>query len=300
MDKIIFLLLLLFPTLSFGQNYTGNYRAIFFNLFSEPKTIIAEFEVKSDNAIIGKVKVGDEIKVFNGTVDKKGKFEAVSQIEGNTVYKLKGKFDKDNKVSFIQRVQVGSGMNKSVSENGFEGTFAKVATPVAETPQTVANKNFPVIDNGKNQLNIQHSTLAFGNLWTDFTAKITFGSSEKNTIGTTDKPDYFNLLIESKIEGQQKINLNTMIYLPRQKVWESKNIRTITYREIDKEKSIRNSFISASDYYIGNPQHAGGTLEIVKETDTQIVFKIANLKIKRVAKDDFVELNGFIYADKTK
>jgi hypothetical protein len=300
MIKIIFLIILLCPTLTFGQNYTGNYRAIFFNLFSEPKTIIAEFEVKSDNALNGKIKIDSAVKDFAGTVDKKGKFEAVIEQIGNFTYKLKGKFDKDNKISLVQRNQVGSGLNKSVSENSLEGTFSKVATPVAENPQSIANKDFPVIDNGKNQINIQHSNPAFGNLWTDFTAKITFGNSEKNTIGTTDKPDYFNLLIDSKIEGQQKLSLTTMIYLPKQKVWESKNIRSISYREIDKEKSIRNSFISASDYYIGNPQHAGGTLEIVKETETQIVFKIANLKIKRVAKDDFVALNGFVYADKVR
>jgi hypothetical protein len=300
MKKIIFLIILLFPTLTFGQNYTGNYRAIFFNLFSEPKTIIAEFEVKSDNALNGKIKIDSAVKDFAGTVDKKGKFEAVIEQIGNFTYKLKGKFDKDNKISLVQRNQVGSGLNKSVSENSLEGTFSKVATPVVENTQSIENKYFPVIDNGKNQINIQHSNPAFRNLWTDFTAKITFGSSEKNTIGTTDKPDYFNLLIDSKLEGQQKINLNTMIYLPTQKVWESKNIRTISYREIDKEKSIRNSFISASDYYIGNPQHAGGTLEIVKETETQMIFKITNLKIKRVAKDDFVVLNGFVYADKVR
>jgi hypothetical protein len=298
MRKFILFLILLLPTFVFGQSYTGNYRAIFLTISTDTTAIIAEFEVKSDKSFIGTVKVGDEIKTFSGSVDKKGKFEAASQAEGNTVYKLKGKFDKENKISFVRRVQVGSGMNKSVSENGLEGTFSKVAMPAVDNPQPIGNTTFPVIDNGKNQLNIQHANLAFGNLWTDFTAKITFGSNEKNTIGTSDPPDYFNLSIDSKIEGQQKINVSTMIYLPRQKVWESKNIRTISYREVDKEKSIRNSFISASDYYIGNPQHAGGTLEIVKETETQIVFKVSNLKIKRVAKQDFVELNGFIYADK--
>jgi hypothetical protein len=136
MKKIIFLLVLFFPTFAFGQSYTGNYRAIFLTISTNTTAIIAEFEVKSDNSIIGKIKVGDEIKLFNGTVDKKGKFEAVSQIEGNTVYKLKGRFDKDNKISFVRRVQIDSGLNKSVSENGFDGTFSNVEkTPERNRPK---------------------------------------------------------------------------------------------------------------------------------------------------------------------
>lgn len=298
MQKYLLLLLLLFPTISFGQDYTGTYRAIFFNLFSEPRTIIAEFEIKPDKSISAKVKVGDEIKIFNGEIDKKGKFEAFSQKEGNTVYKLIGKFDKDNKISFIQRIEERSSGNKNVSEKGLEGTFAKIPKTENTVETTSISSSVELIDNGKSWLQINHSNVAFGDLWTDFTAKVTFGNSLTNTIGTDQKPDYFSLFIDSKIVGQQRINLNTMTYFPFQKVWESKHIRTISYREIDNEKSIRNSFITSSDYYLNNPQYANGKLEIVKETETLIVFKITNLKIKRIAKTDFVEINGFIYAVK--
>jgi hypothetical protein len=59
-----------------------------------------------------------------------------------------------------------------------------------------------------------------------------------------------------------------------------------------------NSFVSYADICKQNPQLAGGTIELVKETETQMIFKVSNLKIKRVGKDDFVDLNGFIYAKK--
>lgn len=297
MNKIIFLLLLLFPTLTFGQNYTGNYRAVFFNLFSDPKTIVAEFEVKSDNSINGKVKVGDEIKLFNGSVDKKGKFEAVSQPEGNTVYKLKGKFDKDNKVSFIQRVQVGSGMNKSVSENGFEGTFSKVTAvekPV-DSPKLPPMPQVEVVDNGKSLVKIQHSNPLFGNEWSDLMATITFSSSIQRTMVKQDSADYFDLVLKSKTEGQQRLSIASRNYSLTQKLWKANELRYISYRE--ELGTNRNSF-SAGATMETDPFYADGKLEIVKETDTQIVFKLSNFKIKRFAKQDFVVLNGFIYADK--
>ena len=71
MRKSIFLLVLIFPNLTFGQSFEGNYRAIFFNFFSEPGTIIAEFQVRTDNSLNGKIKIDSLVKDFSGTVDKK-------------------------------------------------------------------------------------------------------------------------------------------------------------------------------------------------------------------------------------
>lgn len=293
MQKFILSLFLLFPTFAFGQSNTGNYRAVFFNLFSEPRTIVAEFEVKSDNSIIGKVKVGDEVKIFNGLVDKKGKFEAVSQTEGNTVYKLKGKFDKDNKISFIQRVQVGSGLNKSVSENGFEGTFAKVATPPVENTQPVVNSEFTMVDNGKSQLNIQHSKLLFGNQWTDFVGSLVYkGSADEKRL---------ELRVDVTVDQQKRsIRIYTKPLLPNQKVWKTTHLQTASYREEKLNTDERNSFLTGDLIYQENSALQTGTLEIVKETETQIVFKLANFRIKRLVGQDFVELNGFIYTEKVK
>ncbi len=291
MRKIIFLLILLFPTFAFGQNYTGNYRAVFFNLFSEPKTIIAEFEVKLDNSIIAKVKVGDEVKPLNGKVDKKGKFEAVSQKEGNTTYKLKGKFDKNNKISFIQRVQVGSGLNKSVSESGFEGTFSKVEKPVEQVEPLKTNPPVELVDNGKSWLKIQPANPMFGNEWKDFSAKII-------AMNNGNAPSYKIQINSDSVAGQQTLTLLFPTF-GNNKVWKAEHFDMLTYLEKDKKTFARNSFLLTADIYKENPAEFLNTrIEIVKETETQIVFKLANFKIKRVAKDDFVELNGFIYADK--
>lgn len=304
MRKLIFLLILNFPILAFGQNYEGNYRAIFFNLFSEPKTIIAEFEVKSDNSLSGKIKVDSIIKDFTGTVDKKGKFEAVIEQVGNFTYKLKGKFDKDNKISLVQRSQVGSGLNKSVSENSLEGNFANVV--VTETKsQTVSNlqpqPKVELIDNGKSWLKIQHTNPFFGSEWIDFKAFVGFGISTKTPLGTeaqkTAESDYFIISVKSQIEGQQELRINLQNYKSEQKNWKQNEIQVTSYREVNGEN--RNSFLAGATLKTDS-RYAEGTLEMVKETDTQIVFKLANFKIKRLIKDDFVTLNGFIYADKFK
>jgi hypothetical protein len=272
--------------MTFGQSYAGNYRAIFFNIFSEPKTVIAEFEVKSDNSIAALVKFG-ELKNLKGKVDKKGKFEAVSVAEGNTVYKLKGKFDKNNKISFIQRIENRSSGNKSVSENALEGTFSKVVKPaqIVEPPISA-----DLVDNGKSWLKIQHSSLFFGNEWTTFKARI-IGKMNGNT-------DSWEIqVLSTYTDGEQKVTILFPKFSGNTKVWKSDYFDLINY--VERKTNVgRNSFVAYPDIYKQNPQLAGGTLELVKETETQMIFKVSKLKIKRVIKPDFVELNGFIYADK--
>lgn len=293
MRKIIFLIILLFPTLTFGQSFEGNYRAIFFNLFSEPKTIIAEFEVKSDSSITGKVKIGEEVKIFTGTVEKNGKFEAISQSEGNAVYKLKGKFDKNNKISFIRRIEERSPGNKSVSENGLEGTFAKVEnveTKVEKT-KTLPDTEFKVSDNGKSQLIVQHSNPLFGDQWNDFVGNVVFKGSE------TEKR--MELTANVTIEQQMRsIRIFTKPMQPNQKFWKTTNIQTASYREEKPNTNEKNTFLAGSIAFQLTPALQNGTIEIVSESDTQLVFKFANFKIKRLEGEEFVEINGFIYANK--
>ena len=295
MRTIIFLLILLFPALTFGQSFTGNYRALFFNLFSEPKTILAEFEVKTDNTISAQVKIGDEVKLFTGSVDRKGKFEALSQAAGNTIYKLKGKFDKDNKISFIQRIEDRSGGNKKVSENGLEGTFAKVGQVESkpENGNPVPETEFTVVDNGRSQLFFQHSNQLFGNQWTDFTGQVLFKESadEKRLELTA------NFTLDQQ---KRSIRIYTKPIGPEQKAWKTTQLQTAAYREETGKPDERNSFLTAEHIYAGNKALQNGRLEIVKETETQIVFKLVNFRIKRLAKEDFVEINGFIYAGKVK
>lgn len=297
LSVLIAIIILLIPTLTFGQSFAGNYRAVFFNLVSEPKTIIVEFEVKQDNSLNGKIKLGDEVKEFTGTVDNKGKFEAIIEQSGNFTYKLKGKIDKNKKISLVQRNQIGSGLNKSVSENSLEGTFAKVAKPIEKVEVTTPQTKVELIDTGKSWLKIEHSNPFFGNDWTDFIAQINFGSNVKNTINTDDPPDFFNVAVKSQVFEQQTFRFAVKQYAPDKNLWKANELNIASYREVKGET--RNSFMAGATLQ-SDPIYADGTIEIVKETDSQVVLKISNLKIKAFAKDGFVTLNGFIYADRFK
>jgi hypothetical protein len=302
MRKFIIFLILIFPTITFGQNYSGNYRALFFNLFSEPKTIIVEFEVKADNSLNGKIKLDATVKDFSGMIDKKGKFEAVIEQTGNFTYKLKGKFDKQNKISLVQRNQIGGGLNKSVSESAIEGTFAKFVKSVENVAVTNPPSKVEWIDNGKSWLKIEHSNPFFGTEWTDFTASVGFGISTKTPVGSesvkTNESDYFILGFKSKIEGQQSLRINVRNYKSTNSFWKQNDLQTVSYREVNGEE--RNSFLAGATLQTDS-NYADGKIEIIKETDTQITFKIVNFKIIRIGGGtEFVVLNGFIYADKAK
>lgn len=305
MRIFIFLILLIFPSLAFAQSYEGSYRAVFYNLFSEPKMIVAEFEVKADDSLTGKIKIDDATRTFSGSVDKSGRFEAVIEQTEDFTNKLKGKFDKNNKISLVQRNQTGSGLNKSVTENTLEGKFSRIA--VAETNS--ANQTAPkieLIDTGKSWLKVEQSSPLFGSDWTDFTATIGYGNKNKTSVGgeskrvtgTGDASDYFVLLVNSKIEKQQNLRINAPIYTDDKKIWRQNELRVVSYRESSGEQ--KNSFLSGGANLQSEPRFAEGKLEIVRETDTRIVFKLTNFKIKRLTKEDFVTLNGFIYVDKYK
>lgn len=304
MRIFILLAILLLPSPAFGQSFEGSYRAVFFNLFSGQKMIVAEFAVKTDNSLSGKIKIDDSVKTFSGAVDKKGKFEAIIEQSGNYTYKLKGKFDKDNKISLVQRNQIGSGLNKSVSESAIEGSFSKVkvalAEPIAATP---TEPKAELIDNGKNWLKIAHSEPMFGTHWTGFIAAVSFGNSKITPVGseskkiteTSEASDYFVVQVKSKIEGQQTLRINVPLYAPGKKIWRQNELRTASYREVRGEQ--RNSFL-AGGTFLTDLRYTDGKLEIVSETDTQIVFKLTDFKIKKLIKEEFVTLDGFIYADK--
>lgn len=305
MRIFILLAILLLPSPAFGQSFEGSYRAVFFNLFSGQKMIVAEFAVKTDNSLSGKIKIDDSVKTFSGAVDKKGKFEAIIEQSGNYTYKLKGKFDKDNKISLVQRNQIGSGLNKSVSESAIEGSFSKVkvalAEPIAATP---TEPKAELIDNGKNWLKIAHSEPMFGTHWTGFIAAVSFGNSTKTPAGSESEKingnggeasDYFVVEVKSETDGQQALRIIVPHYAPGKKVWLQKELRTASYREVRGEQ--RNSFLAGATFQTDS-RYAGGKFEIVSETETQIIFKLTNLKIKKLGKEDFVTLDGFIYADK--
>lgn len=297
MRSFLILLVLFLPVAVPGQTFSGNYRAVFFNAFSSPNVIVAEFEVKPDNSLAGQMKIGDELKNFSGSVDKKGKFEAViEQTDGETI-KLRGKFDKENKISLVRRSQSGGGLKKSVSESSLEGTFSRFEKPRENVESTRTVPRPEIVDTGTNWLRIEHSNPLFGAEWKDFTAQISFGNAAKNTFNTSDPPDYFVLSVRSKTDGQQALRLNVLSYAPDKKSWKVEEFRTASYREARGEERI--SFLTGGTPST-DPVYRQGSLEIVKETETQIVFRLTGFRIKQFMKDGFVEISGYVYADKYK
>lgn len=295
--SFLFLIALVFPITVTAQTFVGNYRAVIFNPFSSPSMIVAEFEVKPDNSLAGRLKFGEEIRDFAGAVDKKGRFEAIIEQNGGETFKIKGKFDKQNKISFVQRSQSGSGLNKSVSENAIEGTFSRFEKPRPEIAPTVTNSPpVELVDTGKSWLKVRHASPLFNEDWTEFAAVLSFGSNAKMTMNMGDPPDYFNLAVKSGPDNERALRLNVLLYTSEKKIWKMTELRTAAYQEIQGNE--RRSYIAGSGLQT-DPLYADGSLEIVRETETQIVFRFEKFKIKQFAKNGFVEINGFVYVDKT-
>jgi len=176
------------------------------------------------------------------------------------------------------------------------GTFAKVEKTVEDEidNETPADEtDFDVIDNGKSQLFFQHSNPLFGNLWTDFTGQVRFSVSE----GEKRMELKANFTDDQQ---QRSIRIYTKPMLPDQKIWKTTQLQTASYREESGNPDQRNTFLTADHIYAENKSLQNGRLKIVKETETQIVFKLVRFKIKRLTKEDLVEINGFIYAEKNK
>ncbi|HQU91514.1 MAG TPA: hypothetical protein PLK77_04415 [Pyrinomonadaceae bacterium] len=304
MAKLIFILAILLPSATFGQVFDGSYRAIFVDLLSERKMIVAEFSVSAEGTLGGILRINDSEKAFNGTVEKTGKFEAVIEQGGNFTFKLKGKFDRDNKISLVQMEQTGSGLNRRVSEKAVEGKFFKVESTLPETGPSIATGTDAELSNtGKSLLKLAHSEALFGTTWADFIAVIRFERSNRprpdsgsiQDTGTNEPRDILVVNVRSKIDGQQTLMFNIAAYAPGKKSWRQNELRAATYREVKGEQ--RNSFLTGATFQT-DPRYANGRVEIVEENESQIVLKLTNFKIKRLNKEEFVTLDGFIYADR--
>lgn len=274
----------------------GSYRAVFFDLYSEKKTIVAEFSVTSEMSLSGTLRIDGSEKSFNGAVEKNGKFEAVIEQFGNYTYKLKGKFDRDNKISLVQSEQTGSGLNKSVSERAVEGQFAKVKNHLPQTDLDAV-----VSDTGKSLLKVAHSQTLFGTTWTDLIAVARSDSSKKPSLGGDPmkdpaagrSPDNLVVNVRTTVEGQQALMINIPISPQGKKAWRQNELLAASYREVKGEQ--RHSFLAGATFQT-DPRYADGNIEIIRESESQIVFKLTNFKIKKFNKEEFVTLDGFIYA----
>ncbi|MDM7922394.1 MAG: hypothetical protein QUS14_08840 [Pyrinomonadaceae bacterium] len=298
------LLAILLPATAFGQSFVGSYRAVFVDLFSGNKIIVAEWEVSADRSLIGTLKVDGSEKSFSSKVEENGKFEAVIEQSADYIYKLKGKFDGEKKISLVHREQAGSESNKSVSERAIEGTISKVKTGPREFRSSGAGgADAGVTDIGKSRIEVRSSQPIFGAIWSDFAASVSFNKPKRMPIGDDHKEATETgeslvdaaINVSSKGEGQQTLMINIPNYSPGKKIWRQSELGAASYREVKGEQ--RNSFITGATFQT-DPRYADGEIEVVRENESLIVFKLTNFKIKKFNKEDFVTLDGFIYADK--
>lgn len=300
MRKLVFVLLLLLPSSAFGQSFEGSYRAIFIDLTSGRKTIVAEFLVSAERSLSGFIRIDGSEKPFNGAIGTNGKFEALIERRGNFTYSIKGRLDQDNKISLIQRDRNGSGMNKKVSETAVEGTFSKVRAEILQSRSTTA-ADADVADTGNSLLRISHPEVMFGANWGEFAATVSFGRSNSKSLGadskgssaTIESLDHFVVNVTSKPEGQQALMITVPIGAEKKTVWGQNELRSASYREVKGAQ--RHTFLTGATFQT-SPTFADGKIEIVRQSESQIVFKLTNFKIKKLNKEEFVTLDGFIYA----
>lgn len=283
---ILFLIMFCSPIFLFGQNsqYKGFYQARFFNLFSEPKVIEVNFEVSDDNLLNGKIKYGNVQKIIVGKVEKNGKFEARTEIKNGVVTIFKGEFPvtkNEGKVSLVERSEQKEKGSKSVSESGING-FMKVVSPPVEL------KDVGIIDNGKTQLWFQHSNPIFAKEWQDISASAKIINTDGQNL---------EVLINSKtVDSDREFSIKLPYEKEGQKLRNATELKRAVYRErkyTDGKVSQLNSFMLMNG-------KTSGQIEIIRETETDIALKITNLTIKKLGSDEFVQIDGYIYAQKSK
>lgn len=288
MKIVILLLTVLFPAIVHGQEFAGIYQARFLDIYSNTRMITARFEVKTDDKVAAIVRIDDEVVILlNGSIDKKGRFEATAESDGSLSYQLKGRFDK-KEVSFVQRTEEKTRSSKSVSENVLKGTFIRIGDSESQAPGS--NDADELKDNGSSWLDVAHGNPLFGPEWRSLSARVV-----SKLDGNVQSFEIEAFTVNET--GEQRLTILFPKYLATKKTWTEKELTMVTYREKSKDGR-RNSFVSFAELYSRYPELSGGKVELVKETETQMIFRISKLKIKRVNGPDHVELNGFAYAEK--
>lgn len=289
MKKFISILFLFcIPIFAFGQNksFKGFYQTKFFNFLGDVKVIEGEFEVKENNAIAGTVKLGNDSKILQGTVDSKGKFEARTQPENGATTIVKGELPvngKEGKVSFIQRVEQKGNGGKSVSESGINGFIKSISPPVEL-------KDVGIVDNGKTLLWFQHSNPLFGKEWADSPASVEI----KNTADQTAIEVTMKLKTDSM---ERRFRFRMLRRQPEQKIWKWEDLSISSYAESRKTADGKEDL----NFFMGSQGNVtGGQIEIAGENENEIIFKITNLRIKKLSQEDSVQIDGFIHAAKIK
>lgn len=288
MKKIfsILFLLCLQPVFLLAQTsaYKGFYQTRFFNVFGDVKVIEAEFEVRENNTVVGKLKIGNETRNLEGQVASKGKFEIRTLPDNGAVTIVKGELPVNGspgKAALIERSEQKGNGSKSVSKSELSG-FIK------QLPPPVELKDVGITDNGKTQLWFQHPNPLFGKEWTDYPAVVVL----KNSVGQA-----FEMEMKWKTaDAERRFRFRLVVRVAGQKIWPGKEVAITSYAESKKSadgKSDINFFLASTDAILG------GQIEIVSENESEMVFKITNLRFKRTGQEEPVQVDGYIHAVKS-
>lgn len=280
MKKITSLVMILFlPVFLVAQfsKYQGKYHAASFSISGGEK-MKTDFEVKADGIINGNFTIGknDEIVLQNlqGSVNEKGKFEARITQEDGTIFSINGKLPLENQkssISFVQKKIITESGSKHVSETGATGFIMRLAEEESE-PVT------DIEDQSKTHLVLESTNIFFANEWWPITTSFTTTSYQTKTFKT----------IEIKEEGGDSIRYFRFALTeePDKKTWLASEGFPVSYKETRGTE--KNNYIIKQS----------GKIELISETNNEIVFKITNLQLKKLVGDNIVRINGYIHAAK--
>ncbi len=279
MRKFIFLLILIFPMFAFGQSFAGNYQARFISLDKNVSPFV-EFEVQLNGTVFGKLVVSQTTTNIRGSVDSLGNLEATSD-ESPNIYTLKANLNRIGKITLSSRKQVNTGGTRSYSQSNMQGNLIRVEKNVA------TNTN-------QSELQIDQPNPFFEKVFSNATVKV-----------IVEKSDLFNIYHLEMMGGADNTERGFYFSIARprdsaQKSWKIDNIRHLNYVEKNENFVKTNRFRINYEMWLKNRDIASGEIELVSENSRQMVFRIVNLKIKNEANDDFVTINGLVYAEISK
>lgn len=268
----------------FGQSYEGFYSAKFLALGADSSPL-AEFEIQTNRAVVGKIIVDKSTIAIRGQVDSSGKLEA-SGSGNSTFYTLKADLSRDQKITLTSRLQTNVAGRQSNSQSYSQGTYSKIVK--------TSEKSNLALDSKKSELQVEQPNPLFEKTFFPEISRILV---KKNDFFTT-----YNLEMMGGGENSER-GFYFTIARPQnsaQKIWKAENIRFLNYVEKSENYTKINRFRTNYEMWLKNRNIVSGEIELISEDGRQMVFKINNLKIKNEAGEDFVTINGLIYCEISK
>lgn len=282
MKNFISVLMVLFlPVFLFAQisKYQGKYHATSFSLSGGEK-MKTDFEVKADGTINGNFTMGANgetvLQNLQGTANDKGKFEAqITQADG-TIYSINGHlpFGKEkSSISFVQKKIITGNGSKNVSESGATGFIMRLS-------EEESAPEIDIEDEGKTHLVFENKNLLFTNEWWPVTTSFSITSYETKTFKT----------IEIKDQSGDSIRYFRFALTEQtgKKTWLADEGFAVSYKETKGTE--KNNYMNK----------LSGKIELISENNTEIVFKITNLQLKKSGGENMVRIDGYVHAAKTQ